>query len=830
MADNNNNLTIENFAEAIRQVVGEQIMRGGDSSYGQTAKQWGSNFGTGIAPYITGNPILQAGLGTIMGKMGGNIMSAQFPSGMTGGLNVGDSLYRQQLNEARDTQMDKSKRDIAAGLQATKESFAKNTYMQNGFLRQAGFALSGAGALGKQIDLESFGFQTTVMGSAGSEMTAAQEERNRNIKRRVFGDGGIINSLSQQYSADPSKFGINGKDVGLLANDYVSRGLVGDFGEKGGDNSAAMMKIQKAAKSISSIRDIIKGPLREVVAQMEQTFGNGYLNTFGEGGAANLVNKIRAVGQMSGFSPQQLMALAPSAKELVSAAGGNEANAMENVTLTGLIMGLTRGKDKQFVNEGHLTGQVLKTVVSAQQSKLGKNISSARSLADNKEDFDEKVEERIASGEPITLEFLSKTSKSSVGNIVGNRDSLRTKKSMHESNIGARGALSSQYNEATAKRRRAAEYILGGRDELDRIAKLNNMSSEELLWSSINDPDKIKGMDPGKGGQIEQAFSRYAKNAGDQNYMEQNRRLGDTKEALARDAKAKILGKVYEKTSYGGDFGMNMLKSLQQEKGNYAKVAKQMLNVMQPEDLKRMGDEAGLGKFIEGLDKQADELNMTDTERAEFFKKNMVKGMLFKGKDYFKDNEGYKEDVQAYKDDMSRIFDRKEEGSKSANELAADDIAAANKISKEKTGRGITESKKHELIRERQKGAILEEIKRKSKGLTGDKAKEMADLYTKFEGADSNTDLGALAHENEALLGGKKSLTSKFDSALGAAKDTAMTKMIDMLTEKIPEMAKALIDMGKFFGAIIDIIKNGASGITGIGTLFKKMKEGLFDN
>ena len=717
----------EGLATIIRMMIGSQLFNNNNSSHAVSANQFGKNVGNALPAYITGNPQLQAMMRPFLGPIAGNVMESMFP-GMSGGLNVRDSVYRRMRETAHDTEMRAARKNIGAGI---------NDSLQGGLLTNVAVQLAGARNIQKGMGPEQFGSMSTIAGYGTAEededgnitfvddpgsqsafLTNRQVSKNREIHKRLFGKKGLYRAVSSAYTKDIDSFGgMQGEELGLLIGDAASRGQLGD-----GDNAKTIEGIKKTAKSIQSIRDIIKGPLREVVAQMEQTFGSGYTNTFGPGGAADLVNKIRAAGSMSGFSTKQIMALAPTAQAMVAQVGGDKSNAADTLGLTGLIMGLTRGQDKSF-SDDTLTGKVQKMVVGAQQSRLSKNISSARSLIDGEEkkkQFDAAVKAAQENGEDITLAKLSEWSGAKISTIAGNRESMRTKREMHNSSIGMTTALMDQFKDETRYSRRNVRDALGSEEAYQAFLRENGVKAgdkeaeEQLLYGDTN---KWKGIDKDQLVEVENAFRERSKRSGFNSFNERNLAYRNIREGVDREVFSKEMGKLYKDTSYGGSFGTNLLKAAGSDDKSMNNILNTVLNTKGKSEayknlLKRggkLGDRKGLKALIEQLGKDADALGLEGEEKQKYLNDNMMKSVVSKSSfgDYV-NNKSYKEDFEKNKKDVGY----KMSGSKFNKE-----VEAAIKAEETSTGESVDLVRKKEIARKIQIKKKIADLRKKAGGM-----------------------------------------------------------------------------------------------------------------
>jgi hypothetical protein len=797
----------ENLIEALKELIGGHQFQGGAGSYATSGKEFGNYIGRSVAPYLTGDPILQKLVAGIGGPMIGNIINANVP-GASGGLNVNDSYFRQEMHRARQTMMDQARADIDRGFERSAANIDKGRFLFN-----VGARMSGISDIHRGFDPTNFGYVAMPLGRDSAFLTESQRAQNANLRQQLFtndsGKKGFLQTITEQYGNNPYGFGgMNARDMSALGGDMAARGLL-DLGGDDENYSGTIQKIQKAARSVKSIRDIIKGPLREVVAQMEQTFGSGYLNTFGTGGAAQLVNKMRAAASMSGFSTQQVMALAPSAKGLVEAVGGSSVNAANNATMTSLIMGLTRGKDKAFVDEGQLTSDVLKIVTGAQQSKMGKNIASARSLIEDpekKKEFDAALRKRQAAGGEISTEFLAEISGSSVSTIITNRDNARTKREMNESNIGAQMALLDQKREIAATRRSLYESELGGADKVKALAEKNNMSVDELLFTNF---DKIQGLSKGSRSSLENSFRVQAKMRDFKGYEYVNNAYRDIEEATKREQFSEQMGDLFTQTNYGSDMGVNLMESMR-KKGGLKEIVKTMLNIDpktgKPQSmLRNAGTQKDIEDFVTMLKKDAEDMGMTKEESAKYIEENVTTAAMHRG-----GIKGYK---TAGEDGESLYFKRKFKSLAEKSMMLSEDKIedAITKADQDRVDSGkakMTVTEKQDMRRKLQaesfiegglSGAFNEAV------LAGDQDR-MDKLVKLKQGIEKDIKDGNFNNIDNRIRKNKDELKDHYSEKrmkeMDKSETTAMTRVIEEVLKTLPVIGDGVKEIAKVFKQI----------------------------
>ena len=809
----------EILAEAIHMLI--RRMSGGYGGPGQaiTMNQFGNRIGMGIGNMMTGDPALRLLLGSFAGQGMGKFMSGMFP-GMSGGLNVNDSILRQMQRQAHTTLIDTSKKSIDDLIAQKKADYGRN--ILSPFFGIAA-DLTGIRSIASGMDPALMGYQVPI-GMPGGEnkfISSEQHLRNRMIYNKLYGskgNKGLLNRITDDYLSDTSAFGgMTGTEVGMIAGDRMSRGL----DNLGDDDKEISRKIQKAARSIKSIRDIIAGPLKEVVAQMEKTFGSGYLNTFGAGGAADMVNRMRAVGSMGGFSTRQIMALAPATTNMIEQAGGNKVSSGLASSLTGIIMGLTRAKDKNMVDEGKLTQNVVKTVVGAQQSRMGRSISSAESLITDKkklEEFRKKVRAKAASGETITTDWLAEQSGVSAETILNNRNSIITEEMMGKSSLGAETSIVDQSNKLFEKRKRAAIAVMGREKYNELLARKGkeNISERELIMNT-----RVKDWGIDKNNQVAVAGWFNVYKGSYQNYAAQNLGLGNAKEMVARNAASKSMGKLYSDSAYGAGLGVNLWEALKDKdhKGGLSEALKTLFNVKKQgvagKHFTRLlnestGSEAASKKALEEITKEAEELGLTGEEAAKYIEENVMKVITYKGKkggprgwEGYKTSKDYKDRKEKIRDTIGKGMsgDKFDEAYEDAKEAALDK-------KREKLGRNdvalnpteLKEVKRKLHIKQidadmaEQEAALEKELKEKGKLSKKDELR--LKTIKKFRKKTANHEISDESYDEE-LMEIKDDMDGTVDGAikkLESSEKDIMTALATFLMERLPAYLDAAME------------------------------------
>jgi len=792
--------TKEDLIDVIRKAVGFNSMQP-SSSYAQSGSQVGQFMGRTIAPYVTGNPIMQRLLGDVGGGVAGNVLSGLFP-GMSGGLNVNDSLMRQQMQRAKERTEYKVRQAANAGIEDA--SMGHNKFMFN-----IASNLAGVGKLGNTLDPFQMGYQSLPWGNKSKFISKGQIEKNAEINNIMFGNEknkGFVETITSVYGKDPLSFqGAQGKDIGTTANDMFARGLLRDIGEgPDRDFGGSISKIKKAAASLKSIGDIIRGPLKDVVAQMDQTFGSGYLNTFGTGGAAGMVNKMRAVANMGGFSTKQIMALAPATKNMIQAVGGDISSAGNAMSFAGVMNGLARGKDKTFVNDSELTGAILKATVGAQNSNMSQNISSARSLLDEKEKeaFDKKImEERSREGGYVGLDFIHEASGVSINAIINNKGSSLMKKDMADSNIGLTTAYMAEAKDEERRRKRQMIAVLGVSGYKRMIAA--NGGDEHTILMNSGKIHELEGVSREQATTIVRNFDKRASIRGQGNAVGAERVYAGVAEGIARDSYAKKMGELYGTTNYGSSLAVNMLSALQTDdkEGTGSERAleavKKMLNLRND---KRFVD--AFGKidgskslaFMKQLKKDAEELGYNKQETIEYMSKHIQgsltygsttvkrdgKDVRLTGTDSYKEGV-YNEQLEKKKRNIGRVFGTEEYA-------AAEREALALKKGEDPLNSVEKARRLGELARKTHLAELGEQIK----GATGERK-------TRLEGVMNRLKKVGVDDYSEALLREKDQLKDSFDRRSVDRTSTEvdpMTTLIELLINGLSAILTAMHDLG----------------------------------
>ena len=225
-----------------------------------------------------------------------------------------------------------------------------------------------------------------VMGYTYGVPSAVQMSRNLNLQQNILGSSGVGAAVTEEFVRNQGAYGnIGGAGMSDLIKSMSVRGMMGggDVGGAGGAggtgfNAEAMQtNIRNTAKAISGIRDIIKGPVSEVIKQLEATFGMEAISAYGPGGLAAAATKMEQYRQMAmstGLTTGQVAQYARASGMVSEQIAGHAGGTMgAGLTIAAFSTGtLTPGLDpNKFVNT------MVQRVTGAQQSGVSLMVSAA---------------------------------------------------------------------------------------------------------------------------------------------------------------------------------------------------------------------------------------------------------------------------------------------------------------------------------------------------------------------------------------------------------------------------------------------------------------------
>ena len=847
-------ITNDQLVQALRDLIGNQYFQGGGGSHSMNTDQMGMGIMGAIAPYLTGSPMLQQLISNIGGGVLGNVLSAQFP-GLHGGFNVNDSLLGQRTREEQEKIARQARSQVNAGIASARDSNANN------FLFNVATHMAGIKKISSNMEATSFGYSIipgvnghkALMSPGMAADTEAARQRlfgynqqiatgeldeNGNKKMRTVHREGLYKALTHTLVDNPyAAGGMNAGDVATVANQLGARGLLGQGkGDVDNDHRGTIDKIKKAAKSIKSIRDIIKGPLKEVFSQLEETFGAGYLNTFGEGEAADMINKMRSVAKIGGFTTQQIMSLAPSSAALVKAAGGNKVEATNNAVLTGIIMGMTRGKDKELVDEGKLTSYTMRVVTGAQQSRASKDVYAARGMLktdEQKRAFDEKVNAMLKEGKEVNTEVLagmvSETldTKISESDIISRRDSGQTHKEMANSNIGTAVGLAGQKKSILQTREELLRDEIGDK-KYNELLKKYKGNREKMLMAT---PDELLGK-TAAAGNLEQAYDVDAQNrlGAGATFRDINLSVMGADEARERQNVVNKMAKLFKDSNVGAGLGVNALSAINaKDKGKtLSDFAHKLFNAThitteQGEKMVGFKNEKNVKNILAKLKKDAADLVLDKEETEAFIEKHLMNISLYEGgsEAYFK--EGKNEDGE-YGEYEQELHDTRNDTGLAIRKLDKKGYADAYKEEKErlrKLGRlgdneDLTGTQKAHVRRQKQREEVLRKLQERYDKGDFKTDKEKADFKKALDELKKNdyniNDFDDKLREHQDELG--NSVTASTMTELAGSEENLLLGISDSVNKSLPQVVSLLkgimsvLSVGKTFTGFIDTVRS----------------------
>jgi len=324
----------------------------------------------------------------------------------------------------------------------------------NEWMIQAGTALTGASQIGQAFvnNASSFGY---ISGPGGTA--------NQLRGKQLTGAGRL---LTKAFLEDRQAFGnLGGGDLGTLVGFEAERGMLqlpsekemASFTKTGATNVQMKRKMQETARAISGIRDILTGPLPEVIKALESTFGGQAINTFGLQGAALRTQQYKQMGLMTGISMGRLGGYAAQSQRISEAIAGHSLGAGQAGLMIGAFMsggfGQAQGvSNLAGVDLNQFGATMAARVTGAQQSATSLRVSAALNALKNqdasKDVIDKFRADVMGMTGPVTSQALSDLTEGKVGvNAIelgrfsrgardtASQDSLGTRAAMNQSKI-----------------------------------------------------------------------------------------------------------------------------------------------------------------------------------------------------------------------------------------------------------------------------------------------------------------------------------------------------------------------------------------------------------
>jgi hypothetical protein len=509
-------------------------------------------------------------------------------------LNLSDNLASKYLRD-RTKLLTAQTTGIMGSVTSSADSNPVARWMQS----MSGYSM-GMGDVVKNFNLRSLGYVEPGLGV--NDLSKDLLARNERAKQLYLGDvtskgilkkggrRGLLSDIFSDYAVNIDDYvGAQASDVATLASDMLKRGAADsrEFQKVGSFDADVMKKnLKEATKALKSIQDVFKGDFKQMIAQMDSTFGAGYMNTFGTATAATSVGAARNVADMGGFSARDILSLNQATQSMLANVGGASFASMNNTLITGGALASTLAMDKRYIDEKRLTQSVAKRVVGAQQSERSLMTGAALAVLDSKEER-EKLHNEInayidKNGEGPSDSWLARKAGVTTADLRGISNTNVVQEMVGTYDSATRIATKAQYNRYSDARLRTTQRVLNSRGEsysdlLKAIAKdrglksraeveklLANTNAASLRYTSGDNAGELY-MDRMAAIQVESLMESRANNNGESadearmSYMtlENGHRLAAAAKATARAA---------AESQIGGNLGSNLYKVLRDGK------------------------------------------------------------------------------------------------------------------------------------------------------------------------------------------------------------------------------------------------------------------------
>jgi hypothetical protein len=463
---------------------------------------------------------------------------------------------------------------------------------------QGGAMLSGSKDIGKSFfkNAANFGY---IPGMPGSIADAGKQD---DIRRDMINSA---KTLTRDFVMNREDYGnLTGKELGTLIDYEAQRGGI-DIR----DPEKLKERMKKTARSIAGIRDILKGPMTEVVQQLQNTFGEQSISVMGLDKAAGQLQSFRQFAEMTGTTVGQVAQYSQMAGNLSKQVGGDSFGqgvmglGIASYMAGGYSPGTTRGVDQDQYRK-----DVVKKNVGAHKSKTGMKIYGAiaemRRQGMSEEDISKfkKAALDTARTSEMTSEQIAELSGLSVKQVEIGQYTAGAEDVSAEDNTGKNVALIQTRRDVLANRK---DQLMkwGNYKEGDEFKTLRELEKEK------DDSGQLRYKD----GIAETAFDELAAQnnfAGDDAMMQFFRKQDN---AMNLENRARRMGELAQKFSQiGGTGGLGGILTSLGKGENIVDIGKKFMGLADDDTTaafyKEMFGEAGgdankMQEFLTGKDK-----------------------------------------------------------------------------------------------------------------------------------------------------------------------------------------------------------------------------------
>ncbi len=342
---------------------------------------------------------------------------------------------------------------------------------------------------------------------------------------------GNVRKMSEEmmssYSKEGYKYGnLTGRDTGDLIREMGKRGELKELGSSETDSlntDNIKQKIQNTSRSLSGIRDIIKGSIPEVLKQLESAFGGDSMNTLGVEKIAHSLQKYRQLSETTGTSLTDMMQYAQAAGAITQQVAGYSQNASGAGLTISAFQAAGTGGDTRGINSSAYANTSVQRITGAQISETSLMVSGALALIKEKggdaSDFKRKLSDSTS---PLSASVIAQLSGLSTSEVINASNSRAARDMMSEDSTGTFAALanSKKYFGGARKdllqrhlKKKLGDGTLGeGISDID-ASLAANMNQRELeatygvdqvgkLTTTLDDIAKSAGFDQGADAQV----------------------------------------------------------------------------------------------------------------------------------------------------------------------------------------------------------------------------------------------------------------------------------------------------------------------------------------
>jgi hypothetical protein len=365
-----------------------------------------------------------------------------------------------------------------------------------------------------QTDALQAGMQSGLrrMGSGfNAFLVAGDEDLYNSITREQTRVNRMAEFVAGDFVNNRGQFGgLAGRDVGMVFDELARTGRLGDLpvGDTRADSPELINLVRETSKTVSELGNLVKGNAIQRMGTLDAISGMNFAASFGVEGSKDMVFDAVATQSVSGFSPDQFMALAAASAQTSRHFGADSFGALSQARdLSGLLSVHRQLPPSRFVNEQRLRETMIQRVAGAHEGRTAKMISGAAALIQMEggdvEAFEQAINEsegRLTADQILEMSGLEGITS---GDLMAASVMDEAKEFRHRGRATMR-ALRSNMDTLEENRRHVANQIAGEELTIRGPVTKENVKRAIMAAENIENPHRVIA-------QVEAAFERQAK-------------------------------------------------------------------------------------------------------------------------------------------------------------------------------------------------------------------------------------------------------------------------------------------------------------------------------